>query len=169
MVSIKLNLRDQLSYLMTGTLPKIFLVIAIGGLSLIYLSFFNTSSGSTSSRLNSGIILLSFSLIGLAISSRKVKKLQNILFNADTATASKGELSPSMINVGYTQVHEVTYQYQVNNSLYQVYLMTLWHNSCKQEEPVLYSKSDHSESILMKTLSDKLVRKIESKRTASKK
>jgi len=136
----------------------------MAGVYLITLSIFDSYTANATARLTGGTVLSALGLVGLVISGRKVKKLQNILMNANVSTALKEEATPMFMNIGATQLHEVTYKYQVNERLYQVFLGTFWHNSCKPEESIAYSNTDHSESVLLRSLSDNLAKKIAGER-----
>lgn len=160
MISIVLSPSEKLGHLMSGAISKILVLLMSAGLYLISISLFGESVVNKNNQLIGGVILSLIGIMGLTISIKKVKKLQKILTNAGLTTATKGEVNPTMISVSHNQAHEVTYAYEINGESHEVFLMTLWHNSCKPEELVVYSNSDHTESILLRRLSDRLVQKI---------
>ncbi|MCE7990875.1 MAG: hypothetical protein HEP71_02805 [Roseivirga sp.] len=160
MISILLSPKEKFKYLMSDALSRLLALVILSGLYLLYLSFSSGSTINAGPQFNGGLVLIVLAAIGLTISYRKVKKLQYVLSGASITTAIKGELSPAAFSVHHNQVHEVSYHYKAHDQWYPVYLMTFWHSSCKAEEPVIYSNSDHSESVLMRRLSDSLVNKI---------
>lgn len=160
MISIILNPKERIEYLMSGTLSKVLALVMLSGFYLLFLSFSGESTINQGARLNGGLVLIAVAFTGLVLSYRKVKKLHNVLTDASVTTAVKCELTPAAFSVHHNQVHEVAYSYEVNDIRYPVFLMTFWHNSCKPEEPVVYANTDHSESVLMRRLPDSLVSKI---------
>ncbi len=159
MISVQLTPRERFSYLISDTLSKVLVFNILAGTYLIYFSFMSAGINEAS-RLKGGIILIATALIGLAISYRKVKRLQRILSDASVTTALKGDLTPTAFTVSFTQAHEVAYGYEVDDHWHPVYMITFWHSSCKPEEPVVYANADHGESVLMRRLPDSVVDKI---------